>query len=229
MSEAVSRDDALRTVPLDTSTRWWWLWEALTLKLLDIRFRGSVKGKPPESGYRLHVPWIAGGCSYCRVLRVFTPYHLTIPTQCRRSNRFLSGEGDVGRLVLQHRTISPKLVSITWEPVLSHAYRSWPGNATPPSDAASHVDVHDDIAMNAIQTSLAVLMTGSSLASKLPFIAPIAGLLLQALTMRDARVPYISSDNGLTCTYLGSEAMQRGMRDSDAQTRQNREDHCRFV
>ncbi|KAF8258924.1 hypothetical protein EI94DRAFT_1814322 [Lactarius quietus] len=43
----------------------------------------------------------------------------------------------------------------------------------------------EDIAMSAIQTSLAVLMEGSSLATKLPFIAPIAGLLLQALTMRD--------------------------------------------
>ncbi|KAN0137111.1 hypothetical protein V8E53_005108 [Lactarius tabidus] len=53
------------------------------------------------------------------------------------------------------------------------------------SDPAWHVDTHDDIAMNAIQTSLAVLQAGSSLASKLPFIAPIAALLLQALTMRD--------------------------------------------
>ena len=116
MFEAVSRDDALRTVPLDTSTRWWWSWEALTPKLPDIRFGGGVLGTPPASGYRLHVPWFAGGCSYCQVLRVFTPYHLTIPTQCRRrcrSNRFLSGEGGVGRLVLQHRRISPKLVSIT--------------------------------------------------------------------------------------------------------------------
>ena len=115
--------------------------------------------------------------------------------------------------------------------IISFSYRSWLGDSTgtPSSDAASHVNVHDDIAMNAIQTSLAVLMTGSSLASKLPFIAPIAGLLLQALTMRDARVPYISSDNGLTYTYLGSEAIQRGMRDSDAQTRQNREDRCRFM
>ncbi|KAN0130487.1 hypothetical protein V8E53_011698 [Lactarius tabidus] len=50
---------------------------------------------------------------------------------------------------------------------------------------ASHVDPHDDLAMNAIQMSLAILVTGSSLASKLPFISPIAGLLLQALTMRD--------------------------------------------
>ncbi|KAF8271623.1 hypothetical protein EI94DRAFT_1796948 [Lactarius quietus] len=55
------------------------------------------------------------------------------------------------------------------------------------SDPAWNVDTHDDIAMNAIQTSLAVLQTGSSLAAKLPFIVPIAGLLLQVLTMRDAR------------------------------------------
>ncbi|KAH9036433.1 hypothetical protein EDB84DRAFT_1186894 [Lactarius hengduanensis] len=53
------------------------------------------------------------------------------------------------------------------------------------SDPASHIDTHDDVAMSTIQTSLAVLKEGSSLAAKLPYIAPIAGLLLQALTMRD--------------------------------------------
>ncbi|KAN0130489.1 hypothetical protein V8E53_011700 [Lactarius tabidus] len=53
------------------------------------------------------------------------------------------------------------------------------------SDPAWHISMHDDIAMSAIQTSLAVLKEGSALAAKLPFIAPIAGLLLQALTMRD--------------------------------------------
>ncbi|KAF8268196.1 hypothetical protein EI94DRAFT_1205522 [Lactarius quietus] len=54
------------------------------------------------------------------------------------------------------------------------------------SDPAWPVDMHDeDITLSAIQTSLAVLMEGSTLASKLPFIAPIASLLLQALTMRD--------------------------------------------
>jgi hypothetical protein len=58
-------------------------------------------------------------------------------------------------------------------------------NTTVISRPTSHIDPPDDIAMNAIQMSLAVLVTGSSLASKLPFISPIAGLLLQALTMRD--------------------------------------------
>ncbi|KAH8989277.1 hypothetical protein EDB92DRAFT_882461 [Lactarius akahatsu] len=53
------------------------------------------------------------------------------------------------------------------------------------SDTAWHVDTRDDIAMSAIQTSLAALKEGSSLATELPFIAPIAGLLLQALNMRD--------------------------------------------
>ncbi|KAF8269240.1 hypothetical protein EI94DRAFT_1013105 [Lactarius quietus] len=53
------------------------------------------------------------------------------------------------------------------------------------SAPALPIDTHDDISMSAIQTSLAVLQQGSALASNLPFIAPIAGLLLQALAMRD--------------------------------------------
>ncbi|KAH9056516.1 hypothetical protein EDB87DRAFT_1220421 [Lactarius vividus] len=52
-------------------------------------------------------------------------------------------------------------------------------------DTTWQIDTHDDIAMGAIQSSLALLKEGSSLATNLPFIAPIAGLLLQALTMRD--------------------------------------------
>ncbi|KAI9443835.1 hypothetical protein H4582DRAFT_1040832 [Lactarius indigo] len=51
--------------------------------------------------------------------------------------------------------------------------------------SAWQIDTHDDIAMGAIQTSLALIKEGSSLATKFPFIAPIAGLLLQALTIRD--------------------------------------------
>jgi hypothetical protein len=58
--------------------------------------------------------------------------------------------------------------------------------------------------MSAIQTSLAVLKEGSSLATKLPYISPIAGLLLQVLAMRDARVTHISSDNALMGVSPGS-------------------------
>ena len=65
--------------------------------------------------------------------------------------------------------------------------------------------------MGAIQTSLAVLMAGSSLASKLPFIAPIAGLLLQALTMRDVSLTYVSSAKSLLIASPGSETIQRGV------------------
>ena len=46
--------------------------------------------------------------------------------------------------------------------------------------------------MSAIETSLAALKEASALAGKIPFIAPVAGLLLQALTMRDASVPLLS-------------------------------------
>ncbi|KAH9014180.1 hypothetical protein EDB83DRAFT_280285 [Lactarius deliciosus] len=48
-----------------------------------------------------------------------------------------------------------------------------------------HIGTHGDITMGAIQTSLAALKEGSALATNVPFIAPVAGLLLQALTMRD--------------------------------------------
>jgi hypothetical protein len=63
--------------------------------------------------------------------------------------------------------------------------------ATPPDRGTAvfsptrHISTHDDTAMSAIQTALAVIMEGSSFATKLPFITPIAGLILQALTMRD--------------------------------------------
>ena len=66
----------------------------------------------------------------------------------------------------------------------------WPGGTTIVFDPAWHIGAPDDVAMNAIQTSLAVLQEGSALATKLPFIAPIASLILQALTMRDARVTH---------------------------------------
>jgi len=39
--------------------------------------------------------------------------------------------------------------------------------------------------MSAIEASLAALKEASALASRIPFIAPVAGLLLQTLTMRD--------------------------------------------
>ncbi|KAI0294129.1 hypothetical protein B0F90DRAFT_1670590 [Multifurca ochricompacta] len=41
------------------------------------------------------------------------------------------------------------------------------------------------VAMSAIETSLAALKEASSLAGKIPYISPVAGLLLQVLTMRD--------------------------------------------
>ena len=112
---------------------------------------------------------------------------------------------------------------------ISFANYFWPGDATIISNPGLHIDTHDDITMNAIQTSLAVLKEGSSLASKFPFISPIAGLLLQALTMRDARVTYISYDHILMISSPGSEAIQRGVRDSDVQTRQNCKDRRQFV
>jgi hypothetical protein len=45
--------------------------------------------------------------------------------------------------------------------------------------------------MNAAKASLAALKDGSALATKVPYISPIAGLLLQVLTMTDvSTLPY---------------------------------------
>ena len=49
-----------------------------------------------------------------------------------------------------------------------------------------------DLVMGVIETSLAALQTGSALATHVPFISPIAGLILQALKMRGVRLRVIS-------------------------------------
>ncbi len=53
----------------------------------------------------------------------------------------------------------------------------------------------DGGAMNAIQMSLTALFEGTSLAAKLPYISSIAGILLQVLTMREARATHVSSND----------------------------------
>jgi len=57
-------------------------------------------------------------------------------------------------------------------------------------DTASSESIGDagNIAMNTIQTSLEVLKEASALVEKIPYISPVAGLLLQALKMRDASI-----------------------------------------
>ena len=45
-----------------------------------------------------------------------------------------------------------------------------------------------DLALGVIETSLAALQTGSALATHVPFISPIAGLILQTLKMRGVRL-----------------------------------------
>ncbi|KAI9449288.1 hypothetical protein BJY52DRAFT_1420066 [Lactarius psammicola] len=58
------------------------------------------------------------------------------------------------------------------------------------SASARLIGMRNDVAMGTVQTSLAALKEGSALAARLPYIAPIAGLLLQPLTMRDARLTH---------------------------------------
>jgi hypothetical protein len=47
---------------------------------------------------------------------------------------------------------------------------------------------HNDVVVNAIQTSLAALKDGSALMANVPYISPIAHLLVQILTTRDVSI-----------------------------------------
>lgn len=49
-----------------------------------------------------------------------------------------------------------------------------------------------DVAMDIIEASLATLQVGSAFVSNVPFIAPIAGIILQTLKMRCVRFGSLS-------------------------------------
>lgn len=72
--------------------------------------------------------------------------------------------------------------------------------------------------MGAIEASLAALSAASALAAKVPFISPVAGLLLQALTMRNVSVGLISQGLYLTAMLTGSKAAQGRVGYSHGQT-----------
>lgn len=84
----------------------------------------------------------------------------------------------------------------TWDALWCQLLIRFEGNVDVISASSTRqVDASSDIAMGAIRTSLAALQVGSAFATKIPYIAPVAGLLLQALAMRDASRSYIPSNN----------------------------------
>lgn len=67
-----------------------------------------------------------------------------------------------------------------------------PHSATHPDHTSSKpIGGVGDITMGTVETTLAALKEASALAGKIPYIAPVAGLL-QVLTMRDASVRILS-------------------------------------
>ncbi|KAH9014173.1 hypothetical protein EDB83DRAFT_2680205 [Lactarius deliciosus] len=101
---------------------------------------------------------------------VFTPFRHTIPTtDCSSRMSFT--------LFSRKKRIPGPRPATSDDQPLAHGAVVY--------DPVWHVGTRGDVTMSAIQTSLAVLKEGSALAARVPFIAPIAGLLLQALIMRD--------------------------------------------
>ena len=93
---------------------------------------------------------------------------------------------------LRLREIPSKPVSIVHKITLliisphSLSFSLLAGNPNPVSSGKT--GGRGDVAMNGIQTFLAALKDGSALVAKVPYISPMAGLLLQTLTMRDVSV-----------------------------------------
>ena len=75
----------------------------------------------------------------------------------------------------------------------SLAYPDWHGSAAGVDPVSSGtISGRSDVAMSVVETSLAALQTGSALVTSVPFIAPVAGLILQALQMRGVRFRLLS-------------------------------------
>ena len=107
---------------------------------------------------------------------------ITITTKCCQRchlDRFLSGRR-LARLDSRRLAINFQLVSFTWGPLLS--LTNWLRLVCP------IVCAPDD---DTIQMSLIILFEGTSFAGKLPYISSFAGLLLQVLSMREARATCI--------------------------------------
>jgi hypothetical protein len=93
------------------------------------------------------------------------------------------------------------------------------------NDPASSDAIGDagDMAMSAVETSLAVLKEASAFAGKIPYISPVAGLLLQALKMRDASgFTVLREALYLTSTSVGGKTVRRRVEDCDGQSRESR-------
>jgi hypothetical protein len=90
------------------------------------------------------------------------------------------------------RVISPSVSCSSFEFFLSSLANSdWSPSADGLDPVPSgSIGGGGDVAMGVIETSLAALQTGSALVSNVPFISPVAGLILQALQMRGVRFDY---------------------------------------
>ncbi|KAH9014182.1 hypothetical protein EDB83DRAFT_280703 [Lactarius deliciosus] len=180
------------------------------------QYPGCVLGKPPASGYRLPVYtfcWFAGAVAGSGGVHTRTSYHYHHHMSSRMPSSLFSR-----RQSKKQRIPRPHLTTSDDHP-LAHD-----------TVVVSEIGTHGDMTMSTIQTSLAALKEGSALATKLPFIAPIAGLLLQALTMRDevrqykeeceivmhklARIARIIVDVGELCEHhnLNEEDLPAGLR-----------------
>ena len=93
-----------------------------------------------------------------------------------------------GRLVREYRYL-PKFHFLSLSPRLTNRSYLAPQPNSIPSE---QIDNKFDPPMGAIKDSLASLKEATALAERIPYISPLAGVLLQALTMRNVSVRLLS-------------------------------------
>ncbi|KAI0297526.1 hypothetical protein B0F90DRAFT_897521 [Multifurca ochricompacta] len=83
-----------------------------------------------------------------------------------------------------------------------------PDSATLNPSLSEPIGEGGGVVMSTIETSLAALKEASSLAANIHYIAPIAGLLLQVLTMRDVSVHLLSRPSSTSTFFFEQEVKQ---------------------
>jgi hypothetical protein len=83
-----------------------------------------------------------------------------------------------------------------------------------------------DLVISAIEPTLSALKELSSLAKKIPYISPAAGLILQALKMWDVSAPSDLKHLCVDDSILGGQAVQGRVETGDGETSESWECHC---
>jgi hypothetical protein len=139
---------------------------------------------------RDHVIFPTGDSEACALRDASLSHTLSTTKSCEsKTSLFPSGKHFVGSSLPLRRVISPSVSRCSFEFFVSTLTNpdSYPSADDLDPVPSGSIGGGGDVAMGVLGTSLAALQTGSALVTNVPFISPVAGLILQALQMRGVR------------------------------------------